>query len=294
MRIADDILDDVETETIDTLLNKTMAYHRCTPLYQFMISQLPTYSKQLREYLSSRMRSGYTLEDDEGLEDTAPTGGKLQNLEIQPIQIQWSSPLPFIITVDYLSNRPNSRIQTYHFAFFSASRDADFASYPSILAKSTIALSRLVFEWIQTRFDCRISKGNYTSADLTRVLQSMAGSPGASLDLIADRSVELAFAAPSFISPDLKTITMTVGGDVALDLVRQGAIAGDNSILTPIYHYFHHHFRIHLDRLTLCRVGIGIVYIAGREGKVKLLKTEAQGATEAVTRILQLLVDISS
>ncbi|KAN0063214.1 hypothetical protein ACQY0O_004378 [Thecaphora frezii] len=197
----------------------------------------------------------------------------------------------------------------------------DSHSYPLILTKAPSAavggdqalgalsnVGRLVLthalDWLQKRFDCRISHGSGAMsiasllrggplealAELvvrqTRIMSGTAeGRARSAKQKQVDagvKPVELSFAFPATVAcaggragarvqgpaPELSSITLTVSWDVCMQLVE--GLSHDQALLPALNHYLAAHTSIPLDELELVRIGVAGINLGVGLGSVRL------------------------
>lgn len=189
------------------------------------------------------------------------------------------------------------------------------------LAASTVNIGPIVLnhalDWIQKRFDCRISSATGAAAISSRLrgprLESLAelivrqtrAETGAKEGVersqqqrasdAAVKSVELVFAFPLKVktdgpagttapgpSPDLTSLTLTVPWEVCMNLLD--GLALDEPLLPALNHYLSMHTSIPLDALELTRIGVAGVSVGS--GRIKISKVPGQDAASEAKKSL--------
>ncbi|GAC96337.1 vacuolar protein sorting-associated protein [Pseudozyma hubeiensis SY62] len=172
-------------------------------------------------------------------------------------------------------------------------------------------------DWIQKRFDCRISSATGAAAIASQMrgprLEALAelivrqtrsemgmtdGVERTQEQRAADaavKPVELVFAFPTRVksesgkskmpsgpAPDLTSLTLTVPWEVCMNLLD--GLALDESLLPALNHYLSTHTSIPLDALELTRIGVAGISVGA--GRIKISKVPGKDAVNVAKRSL--------
>ncbi|CAG8623295.1 4010_t:CDS:2 [Paraglomus brasilianum] len=166
--------------------------------------------------------------------------------------------------------------------------DSMFTRFPMLLIKAPQKLAEIIFEWLQTRFDCRICRYRLQSTQLRFITEEWAKNAFGQEQHEANnvKSLELSYSLPNI--DELKTMTVNIPFE-DVKCIYNGCMTSsetDKKLMQAIEHHIFHISRIKLSSLVLSRVGTNAIYLAG-EGKAKffLLKD-----TNTTVKILEQLI----
>lgn len=198
---------------------------------------------------------------------------------------------------------------------------ANSAGSDPLLAASTVNIGPIVLghalDWIQKRFDCRISSATGAASISSRLrgppLESLAelivrrtraemgaadGVERSREQKMADaaiRPVELVFGFPSKVkseaamggvlqgpAPDLASLTLTVPWDICMSLLD--GLPLEEPLLPALNHYLSTHTSIPLDALELTRIGVAGISVGA--GRIKISQMPGQGAASVAKKSL--------
>ncbi|TKY86791.1 hypothetical protein EX895_004432 [Sporisorium graminicola] len=195
------------------------------------------------------------------------------------------------------------------------------ASSDPLQATSSVNVGPIVLghalDWIQKRFDCRISSATGAAAIASRLrgprLEALAElivrqtraemgvsdgverTPEQRAADSAVKPVELVFAFPTRVksdgrknktaqgpAPDLSALTLTVPWEVCMSLLD--GLALDEPLLPALNHYLSMHTSIPLDALELTRIGVAGISVGS--GRIKISKVPGQDAVSVAKKSL--------
>ncbi|CAG8487189.1 7450_t:CDS:2 [Paraglomus occultum] len=257
---------------IDILANKTFSLHRCTPLYKFQRNSLTKYGEELYAFMVAQMTDSTTVITEE---EADMFNGRVISVQITTINpSEWTglAGSPLIVEIMY---KPR----------------AMFTRFPMLLIKAPPKLAEIIFEWLQTRFDCRICRYRLQSAQLRFIAEEWAKSAFGQEQLEANnvKSLELSYSLPNI--DELKTMTVNIPFEDVKRIYNGCTTSSetDGRLMQAIEHHIFHISRIKLSSLVLSRIGTNTIYLAG-EGKAKffLLKD-----TNTTVKVLEQLIAIA-
>ena len=247
--------------------------------------------------------------------------GKIASLRSKAAQEATPADLCHIVFVPATSTRDgHSRTSRKYPLIATKAPSSKVASSDPLLATSAnvgpIVLGHAL-DWIQKRFDCRISSATGAAAIASRLrgprLEALAelivrqtrtemgvtdGVERTQERRAADaavKPVELVFAFPTKVNavggksktvqgpaPDLTSLTLTVPWEVCMSLLD--GLALDEPLLPALNHYLSTHTSIPLDALELTRIGVAGISVGS--GRIKISKIPGQDAATVAKKSL--------
>ncbi|CBQ71850.1 conserved hypothetical protein [Sporisorium reilianum SRZ2] len=248
--------------------------------------------------------------------------GKMTSLRSRSAQEATAAELCHIVFVPASSTRDGHSCTSLRYPLIATKApSSSAASSDPLLASSSVNVGPIVLghalDWIQKRFDCRISSATGAAAIASRLrgprLEALAelivrqtrtemgiadGVERTQEQRAADaavKPVELVFAFPAKAktgggknavvpgpAPDLGALTLTVPWEVCMSLLD--GLALDEALLPALNHYLSTHTSIPLDALELTRIGVAGISVGA--GRIKISKVPGQDAASVAKKSL--------
>jgi len=142
--------------------------------------------------------------------------------------------------------------------------------YPVLMVKGHKLLQSSAFKWLEESFDCHIAGLNLPPHDLiTFSLKWLSSGLSVADDLHSSQPLELIYAPPAGISPDLKQIKLTLPPSTYKNLeagsrkAMQADVMGSNAsdILSVLQAHIKYHLHLELDSLSLVSIGTSVALV---------------------------------
>ncbi|XP_071957408.1 centromere protein L-like [Antedon mediterranea] len=274
------------------LINKTWHTYCVTPMYQFSYEtdQMKKYSQHLSAQLKSEANKGTGVSCDESFADRA-VFRVLKGLAIGADDSE---------AVDITVTSKKAGISKTIFSAMLISVEAqvgdqmqianhNFTNLPLLLVKGPVAISRTVVDFLQTGFDCVINPLQFCPMELAWMVTVWTGFTEDG----SKKPTELFYKVPDEVK-GLQRITLTIEADDAKALWDSVHEEGSNEVtgeevaafIKSLERHFYRHFKVHLDAMTITRIGTGVAYV-GQEGRLKIL------SENQVIQVLAYLTDLA-
>jgi hypothetical protein len=278
------LLDD---DLYQQLFNHTWNIYKATPLYHFRQddSQLSYYSKCLDNYMNNEMRHESAWDSDEDEDSSEKVTGIRTQWNFKD-SMEWGIKLLHIrIEYSKTSSKETKNSQTTpksmcHVAFIYASdkehpfvtMQQQFTRFPLLFIRGLSRLNRMLLDFFESHFDCRISHFRLQPVELSWLLfEWIPGMMGTREDVKSMKPLELTWSLPPSV-PELRHIVITIPADGLQRLMR--SMEGDvtaTDVMDAIVSHLKDIFRLNVSRLHLIRIGTSMAYVGGPEAKLKLL-----------------------
>jgi len=251
------------------IANKTWNSHRISPLHGF----LPDEEDVMEEYSASLSRHI-------SVECVPPKGQRFIS-SIYPLEsydeVQGDEETSYAIVVG-LENEIDGSFD--HFCLLAIlcgigsskireqahMKEEGFAFFPILLTKGLKIVSVGVGDWLQKKFDCRISVLKFTPCSLAKM--ACVWAVALERDKATAQAFELKYTFPPYIT-GMKVLTLTIPASSMSSLYDAFKDSSGNELLEGLEKHFFNHFRITLSSLMLTRVGTAMAYVSS-EGRIKL------------------------
>ena len=284
-------------DPMQEIVGKTLRVYQTSPLHNFDRkdnSSLETYGNQLSAFLQLETENQLLMDENGNIrnkkfkvlvsvhKDISADGSKFSAVKIVVNRLasnpRQTKPLAPILSTVFCSvgseEHEDTRLQEH------------FTCLPICLVNGPVNLARILINFWQNKFDCRITPMTFSSVELGWYFSLWAGmsSPEKST------TIELCYDVSSV--KGLSRILYSIEGKDAKDLWDN--VHSSNSpifteeesttFLKALESHFYHHFKINLEGLPLARVRTAVAYIAS-EGKLKIVHPRyANHILEQLTR----------
>ena len=268
------------------LFNHTWNIYKVTPLYHFRKddSQLSYYSKCLDNYMNNEMRHESVWESDED-EDF---GEKVTGIRTQwnfRDSTEWEIKL-LHIRIEYRkasskeakNNQTISKSMCHAVFIYTGDKEQPFVTmqhftrFPLLFIRGLSRLNRMLLDFFESHFDCRISHFRLQPVELSWLLfEWIPGMMGTRENVTSMKPLELTWSLPPSV-PELRHIVITIPAEGLQKLMR--SMEGDvtaTDVMDVIVSHLRDIFRLNVSRLHLIRIGTSMAYVGGPEAKLKLL-----------------------
>ncbi|XP_046577135.1 centromere protein L-like [Haliotis rubra] len=152
----------------------------------------------------------------------------------------------------------------------SSSND-HFKHYPVLMVKGSVSLCKALTDWLESKFDCRVSALTFSSVDLSWMVAMWSGlSKG-----LKKKPVELVYTVPEEVE-GLRKITYSIDPEDCQRLWDGIHTSSTNefseeevkTFMDCLQSHFYGCFKVHLSSMFLTRIGTSTVYV-GSDGKIK-------------------------
>ncbi|CAG8457282.1 4535_t:CDS:2 [Ambispora gerdemannii] len=245
---------------VDFLLNKSYTLYHCTPLYNFNNEKIENYTNELKEYLLSKETvTGY--DNDENEQDDEFNGSKIEEVKILRINLAgWSGvhdkPLGVKILFKYKGRKKEQESQIVILPSIQnevSLTNSKFTKYPLLMVKALQTITEMFFEWLQSRFDCRVCPFIIQPYNLRQLVEIWSKSMFSDLDSIEDE------------------------------------VSG---ILEEIEDYLFRSLHLKLSSIVLTKVGLNSFYISN-DGKLKFFHVPHDGHEQLLIKTLEQFIALA-
>ncbi|KAL3859577.1 hypothetical protein ACJMK2_009793 [Sinanodonta woodiana] len=267
-----------EEENIKALLNKTWHVFGLSPLYNFerKSSAFQRYSKSLSSALEAESHKGCFVDND--IPGNVDIGG------VRGLTVNIGDQNAVGIFVKG-KNRKAEDAMVYtallccvNLQFSPIPKDLEtfFKYFPIMLARGPVAIMDTVNEWLESQFDCRVTRLKFSSNDLLWMTSLWS----AYTPVPKSRPLELVYAVPQECK-GLSKITYTMAAVDAKRLL-DAVHPVDSDELTEeevqaffdaLEGHFCYIFHVKLGTMCLRTVGNSIAYVS-TDGKIKLFSMD--------------------
>ncbi|KAF9978855.1 hypothetical protein BGZ73_008856 [Actinomortierella ambigua] len=194
-----------------------------------------------------------------------------------------------------LIDNPSKRTSTTNGDTAMNNNPSPFTPFTLVMTKAPMALSALVMEWLERKYDCRISPLVIPTYELrafvSHWLEYLYGN-GDENDVVQTlrkakvKQVELHYGLPTGVQ-GLKTISVSLASEDVRELYNSREANSEIGLLEGIEDHCSDSMHIDFGRLSLTRVGCPSWYIAS-EGKLKIHPIPP--GKQSLDRLLQTLI----
>jgi hypothetical protein len=275
------------------LFNHTWNTYKVTPLYHFREedAHLKYYKNCLDDYVRNEIQNESLWESDD---DDEEGRSEEPNRRVTGVQSQWTfkewpdwSIKLLYIEIQYRKTRRQKSdeaaapthicyatlVSTEYEEQQPQESTKHFTRFPLLFVRGSTRLSRVLLDFFESHFDCRMSHFKLQPVELSWLLCEWM--PGMIMEKHADTKImkplELTLSLPASVS-ELKHIVVTIPSDSLQRLMK--AMEGDvtaNDVMDVLESHLKDIFRLNVSRLHLIRVGTSMAYVGGPEAKLKLL-----------------------
>ncbi|XP_046359935.2 centromere protein L-like [Haliotis rufescens] len=276
------------------LVNKTWKLYRLSPLYNFTPtpSHLRRYGTSLSVLVGERQRRSLITESKDLVRSLISPYRELTIGPDDPECIQ------ILITGKTLKDIPTTLVTGFMFGVelqdsLVSPHNGHFKHYPVLMVKGSMSLCKALTDWLESKFDCRVSAMTFSSVDLSWMVAMWSGlSKG-----LKSKPVELLYTVPEEVE-GLKKITYSIDAEDCQrlwDSIHDGSSnefteEEVKTFMDCLQSHFYGCFKVHLSSMFLTRIGTSIVYV-GSDGKIKFF-TES-GVIPVLRYISELSVEKS-
>ncbi|KAK3610311.1 hypothetical protein CHS0354_029777 [Potamilus streckersoni] len=267
-----------EEENIKALLNKTWHVFGLSPLYNFerKSSAFQRYSKSLSSALEAESHKGCFVDND------VPGSVEIGGIRGLTVNIGDQNAVGIFVRG---KNRKAEDAMVYtalfccvNLQFCPIPKDlqASFKYFPIMLASGPVAIMNSINNWLESQFDCRVTKLKFSSNDLLW----MASLWSAYTPVPKSRPLELVYAVPQeceglskityrMAAADAKRLLDIVHPDDSDELTEEEVQAYFDALESHLCYMFH----AKLGTMYLRTVGNSIAYVS-TDGKIKLFSMD--------------------
>eukprot|EP00037_Helgoeca_nana_P016714 m.157225 g.157225 ORF g.157225 m.157225 type:complete len:346 (+) comp23653_c0_seq3:3-1040(+) len=267
----------------EVLFNKSWRLFSSSPMFKFDsdAKTLKSYAKQFSAFLLAKRNHGG------GVAVSGVSGAKLAKFSVLP-GVSWTDDDPDAILVEIDGAKPADSLQAILCSVNNSELGrpaAGFVHFPLVLVKASSSTTQTFVNWLEKRFDCRLSNLELSPVDLKWIATEW-GAPSESAPAKIQRSLELTYRTPDGVN-GINTITYATEAGTIREIrdsileVYDTTVVEELQLIEAMEAHFFETFKIKLSTMTLARVGTYVAYV-GQEGRLKLLNVPPDHKKDAL------------